>query len=77
MLGFTVLSRTTFQGLGAKLVFIRKADVRLEILEVKYGFRIDAMFADSPGNLLPIGSKVLVLQEDDLPAATRELEAKG
>ncbi len=55
----------------------KKADVRLEILELKSGFRIDAMFAEAPGHLLPIGNKELVLQVDDLHAATRELEAKG
>jgi catechol 2,3-dioxygenase-like lactoylglutathione lyase family enzyme len=77
-LGFRVLRRETFTALGgAEIVFLQKSDIRLEMLRVTDGFRINEMFADAPAHLLPIGNKTLVLQVNDLHAATLELEAKG
>ncbi|WP_210522161.1 VOC family protein [Hymenobacter terricola] len=77
ILGFKVVNRTTFPAIGATLAFIQKADVRLEMLQVSDGFRIDELFADAPNHLLPHGNKSLVLQVNDLHSATLELEEKG
>ncbi len=76
-LGFKVLSRTTFPSIGAQVAFLQLADIRLEVLQAKDGFRLDEMFADAPNHLLPIGNKTLVLQVNDLHGATVELEEKG
>ena len=77
-LGFEVLRREIFTALGdAEIAFLQKSDIRLEILRVKDGFRINEMFAEAPAHLLPIGNKSLVLQVNDLHATTLELESKG
>ena len=77
-LGFEVLRREIFTALGdAEIAFLQKSDIRLEMLRVKDGFRINELFAEAPAHLLPIGNKSLVLQVNDLHVATLELEAKG
>lgn len=77
-LGFEVLRREIFTALGdAEIAFLKKSDIRLEMLRVKDGFRINELFAEAPAHLLPIGNKSLVLQVNDLHVATLELEAKG
>lgn len=78
ILDFQVVRREIFTALGdAEIAFLQKSDIRLEMLRVQDGFRIDELFADAPGHLQPIGNKSLVLQVNDLHAATLELEAKG
>ena len=76
-LGFKVLSRTAFPAANAQIAFLQLADIQLEVLQTKDGFRLDAIFADAPNHLLPIGNKSLVLQVNDLHQATVELEEKG
>ncbi len=78
ILGFQVLRREIFKALSdAEIAFLQKSDIRLEMLRVKDGFRINELFAEAPAHLLPIGNKSLVLQVNDLHADTLELEAKG
>lgn len=76
-LGFKVRSRTEFPAIGAQVAFLQLADIRLEVLQAKDGFRLDELFADAPNHLLPIGNKSLVMQVNDLHRATQELEEKG
>ena len=76
-LGFQVLSRTGIPAIEAQIAFLQLADIRLEVLQAKGGFRLDALFADAPNHLLPIGNKSMVLQVNDLHQATVELEEKG
>lgn len=76
-LGFKVLNRNTFPSIGAQVAFLQLANIRLEVLQARGGFRLDELFADAPNHLLPIGNKTLVLQVNDLHAATLELEEKG
>lgn len=76
-LGFKVLSRTTFPAANAQIAFLQLADIQLEVLQTKDGFRLEELFANAPNHLLPIGNKSLVLQVNDLHRATVELEEKG
>jgi catechol 2,3-dioxygenase-like lactoylglutathione lyase family enzyme len=77
ILGFKMVTKTAFPAIGAQVAFLQLADIRLEVLQAKDGFRLDEMFADAPNHLLPIGNKSLVLQVNDLHRATVELEEKG
>ena len=76
-LGFKVLSRTGIPSIGAQIAFLQLADIRLEVLQAKDGFRLNELFADAPNHLLPIGNKSMVLQVNDLHQATVELEERG
>lgn len=76
-LGFQVLGKTAIPAIGAQIAFLQLADIQLEVLQAKDGFRLDELFADAPNHLLPIGNKSLVLQVNDLHQATVELEEKG
>lgn len=76
-LGFKVMSRTSIPDFGAQIAFLQLADIGLEILQAKDGFRLDEMFAEAPKHLLPIGNKSMILQVNDLHQATAELEEKG
>jgi catechol 2,3-dioxygenase-like lactoylglutathione lyase family enzyme len=76
VLGFKVTKREEFAAIGAQVAFLAFSDIRLEMLQVPDSIRIDALFAEAPAHLKPIGNKVLVLEVSDLAAATRELEEK-
>lgn len=77
--GFKVISQTTFSipAGSADVAIIECRGLRLELLEVPNAVRIDALFAEVPLHLNVIGNKTIVLQVDDVAAATRELEEKG
>ncbi|OMQ07986.1 VOC family protein [[Flexibacter] sp. ATCC 35103] len=77
--GFKLLSRSTFKipAGDAEAAIIEGNGLKLELLHVPDGQRIEALFAAPPAHLVPIGNKSLVLQVDDLAQASRELEAKG
>lgn len=79
ILGFNKENEETFDinGKKAKIAFMELAHVKLEMLQVEGGHRIEAIFAAPPDHLLPIGNKTLILQVPDLSLATRELEEKG
>jgi len=78
VLGFEVTFRTEFFKANAIVAFMQKNNIPLELLQAKSGaFRIDALFENAPNHIRPIGNKLLVLEVDDLHAATLELEEKG
>ncbi|MEO5891468.1 MAG: VOC family protein [Ferruginibacter sp.] len=78
ILGFNKESQEIFDinGKKAKIAFMELAAIKLELMQIDGGYRIEAIFADPPDHLLPIGNKTLVLQVPDLHLATRELEEK-
>ena len=77
--GFKLLSRSTFKipAGDAEAAIIEGNGLKLELLHVPDGQRIEALFAAPPAHLVPIGNKSIVLQVDDLAQASKELEAKG
>jgi catechol 2,3-dioxygenase-like lactoylglutathione lyase family enzyme len=75
--GFDLVVRTHFEAVNAEVAVIQGAGFRLELLQVLGRHRIPDLFAEPAAHLLAIGTKALVLQTDDLPATTRELDTKG
>ncbi|MBS7232629.1 VOC family protein [Flavobacterium psychroterrae] len=77
--GFDLVSRVTFTiptG-SAETAIIKAGELRLELLQVPNSKRIEALFAEAPQHLDTIGNKSIVLQVNDLAAASQELEEKG
>jgi catechol 2,3-dioxygenase-like lactoylglutathione lyase family enzyme len=77
--GFKLISRSTFSlptG-NAEAAIIEGADLRLELLHVHGGKRIEDLFAEVPKHLIPIGNKSIVFQVNNVALATKELEKKG
>lgn len=79
ILGFRLINRSVFEipAGSATVAIMEGAGIRLELLHVPGGKKIEEMFAPVPMHLIPIGNKVIVFQVDDLKAASGELEAKG
>lgn len=77
--GFELVSRVTFKipSGSAETAIIKAGGMRLELLQVSNAKRIEELFAEAPLHLIPIGNKSIVLQVDDLAAASEELEQKG
>lgn len=77
--GFELISRVTFSipSGSAETAIIKSGELRLELLQVENAKRIEELFAEAPNHLIPIGNKSLVLQVNDLAAASQELEEKG
>ena len=77
--GFELISRVTFSipAGSAETAIIKSGDLRLELLQVENAKRIEELFAEAPQHLSIIGNKGLVLQVDNVAAATKELEEKG
>jgi catechol 2,3-dioxygenase-like lactoylglutathione lyase family enzyme len=77
--GFELISRVTFAipAGSAETAIIKAGGLRLELLHIPNGKRIDDLFAEAPLHLIPIGNKSIVLQVEDLAVATKELEVKG
>ncbi|WCT13272.1 VOC family protein [Mucilaginibacter jinjuensis] len=61
----------------ATAAIMEGAGIRLELLHIPGGKRIEAMFAPVPLHLIPIGNKAIVFQVEDLKKASEELAAKG
>lgn len=76
---FKLVSRTTFAipSGSAEAAILEAGGMRIELLNIPNPERIEALFADAPLHLIPIGNKSIVLQVDDLAVATKELEDKG
>ncbi|MEP6677643.1 MAG: VOC family protein, partial [Ferruginibacter sp.] len=57
ILGFNKENEETFDinGKKAKIAFMELAHIKLEMLQVEGGHRIEAIFAAPPDHLLPIG----------------------
>jgi catechol 2,3-dioxygenase-like lactoylglutathione lyase family enzyme len=77
--GFKLISRTTFSipGGSAEVAIIEGGGIRLELLQVPNGKKLEEMFANPPHHLIPIGNKTIVFQVNDLIVASKELEEKG
>jgi catechol 2,3-dioxygenase-like lactoylglutathione lyase family enzyme len=77
--GFNLVSRSSFQlPTGtAEAAIIEANGLKLELLYVPHGKRIEEMFAELPFHLIPIGNKAVVLQVTDIALASEELASKG
>ena len=75
--GASVLTRGRIDQIDAEVAVLAGPGLKIELLESKSGFRVPALDAEPPAHLFPIGAKAIVLQADDVPAVTRELEGKG
>lgn len=77
--GFKLISRSTFKipAGDAEAAIIEGNGLKLELLHVPFGQRIEEIFAAPPAHLVPIGNKSIVFQVDNLALASKELEAKG
>jgi catechol 2,3-dioxygenase-like lactoylglutathione lyase family enzyme len=77
--GFKLISRSVFSvpAGSAEAAVIEAGGVNLELIHVPDAMRIEAMFAEVPKHLIPIGNKFIVFQVNDLVLATKELEKKG
>lgn len=77
--GFKLINRTTFAipSGSAEAAILEAAGMRIELLNIPNPERIEALFADAPLHLIPLGNKSIVLQVEDLAVATKELEEKG
>lgn len=79
ILNFTLVKRSTFdipEG-RATAVIMAGAGIKLELLYIPGGKKIDAMFAPVPAHLIPIGNKAIVFQVEDIKIASAELADKG
>ncbi|MBF4515813.1 VOC family protein [Flavobacterium sp. ANB] len=76
---FKLVSRTTFAipSGSAEAAILEAGGMRIELLNIPNPERIEALFADAPLHLIPLGNKSIVLQVEDLAVATKELEEKG
>lgn len=79
ILNFNLIAQTSFQMPGGKVTaaLISGAGVKIELLNIPNNRRICDLFAPAPYHLIPIGSKTIVFQVDDIKKASEELEAKG
>jgi catechol 2,3-dioxygenase-like lactoylglutathione lyase family enzyme len=77
ILGFQVARRGEFPALEAKVAFMTRPGVSLELVQVPAAYRIPAIDVDPPDHLGPTGYKAIVFDVDDLEAATAELRAYG
>jgi len=77
ILGFQVTRRGEFPALEAKVAFLSRPGVSIELVQVPAAYRIPAIDVDPPDHLGPTGYKAIVFDVDDLEAATAELRAYG
>jgi catechol 2,3-dioxygenase-like lactoylglutathione lyase family enzyme len=57
VLEFELVSRSRVEAVGADAAIVRGAGIYIELLEAPGRYRIDALFADPPNHLLPVGNK--------------------
>ena len=77
VLGVRCARRGEFPALEAKVAFMSRPGVSLELVQVPSAYRIPAIDVDPPEHLGPTGYKAIVFDVDDLAAATAELRAHG
>lgn len=78
ILNFNLLSKSSFDfptG-SASIAILKGSGIKLELIEYSNGKRIEELFAPAPLHLIPIGTKAIVFQVEDLKIASEELEAK-
>jgi catechol 2,3-dioxygenase-like lactoylglutathione lyase family enzyme len=79
VLNFNLVNKTSFEfpSGSASIAILKGSGIRLELIEFPNGKRIEELFAPAPLHLIPIGTKAIVFQVEDLKIASEELEAKG
>lgn len=79
ILNFTLASESTFDlpGGQASAAIMHGAGIKLEMLHIPGGKRIEEMFAPVPLHLILIGNKAVVFQVENIKIASDELAAKG
>lgn len=77
VLGFDLISRARVNAVNAEAAIVRGAGIEIELLEAPGRYRIEALFADPPEHLQPVGNKALVFETADLAGLTAELENRG
>ena len=79
VLGFKLISESTFDipGNHALVAIMHGAAIKLELLYIPGGKRIDEIFAPVPLHLVVIGNKAIVFQVENIKIASDELAAKG
>ncbi|PLZ00716.1 hypothetical protein CY652_19870 [Burkholderia sp. WAC0059] len=77
VLGFTLVRRTRFESVNSDLAFLECKGIHLELIKGAESIWIDALFAEPPDHLKPIGNKALVMQVDDIKRASQDLEDRG
>ncbi|HTL07098.1 MAG TPA: VOC family protein [Chitinophagaceae bacterium] len=79
VLNFTLISESTFDipGNHASVAIMHGAGIKLELLHIPGGKRIEELFAPVPLHLVVIGNKAVVFQVEDIKIASEELAAKG
>jgi catechol 2,3-dioxygenase-like lactoylglutathione lyase family enzyme len=79
ILNFKLTKRSSFDLPGGKAsaAIMEGAGIKLELLKVPGGKKIEEMFAPAPLHLIPIGNKAVVFQVEDIKIASEELAAKG
>lgn len=79
ILNFRLIKRSEFDiPTGrATAAILEGAGIKLELLHIPGGIKIDEMFAPAPLHLIPIGNKAIVFQVGDLKVASEELAEKG
>lgn len=78
-LNFNLLGKTSFDfptG-SADIALLEGNDIKLELIKFPNGKRIEELFAPAPLHLIPIGTKAIVFQVENLKIASDELENKG
>lgn len=76
-MGFDLISRARVDAVNAEAAIVRGAGIEIELLEAPGRYRIEALFADPPEHLQPVGNKALVFETADLAGLTAELENRG
>jgi len=79
MLNFRLVNKSTFEIPTGKATaaILQGAGIRLELLHIPGGKKIEEMFAPAPLHLIPIGNKAIVFQVENIKIASDELAAKG
>jgi catechol 2,3-dioxygenase-like lactoylglutathione lyase family enzyme len=78
-LNFKLINKSSFDLPAGKAsaAIMEGAGIRMELLKVPGGKKIEEMFAPVPLHLIPIGNKAIVFQVEDIKMASDELAAKG
>ncbi|WP_019832632.1 VOC family protein [Sphingomonas sp. PR090111-T3T-6A] len=77
VLGFTVAERGRFDAVGAGYAMVDGAGIRIELVHRERGAFTPVDRTAPPHHLDVLGWKALVLEADDLPAATASFADKG
>lgn len=79
ILNFELVSKTAYPMHGGTVdtALLSGGGFQIKLLKVPNSKKICELFAPAPYHLLPVGSKLLFFQVEDLKTASRQLESKG